>query len=567
MELKEGGKLFIPKVGLVTNSNTLKRVIEAHLEGEVHLLPLSNLQELNEALSNQMLHLILCDREPLPGIRAEAVMQALCDQGACDLPLVVLTSSEELQWTLLEHEPTLVLFKPFDPETLKEAVLSCTSFSTLKKEQRVILVVDDSLTSRQMAVRGLARFGYRIETAESIEEAREKIDMLGQRLRLMVLDQNLGGKDTGLDLAISLQKRGGYVPIIMATSESSEEFKRKALDAGVAFYLHKPYNPEVLSRYVIALIGGETGEERESILLVEDSTTRRNVVRRGIESMGYYVFAVPNAEYAISLIKLNNFSVVVSDIVLEGISGLKMTEWLRASALPEYRKMVLLYSATPNPFIGYDAFMAGASDFIKAPFTFPELRMRIGNLVRLGNALREVTEKSEQLLFFSTRDELTGLYNRRFFNEHFSRIMDERRRYNEDLAVMMVDLDGFKAVNDTFGHDAGDAILKEVSRIIDDSIRASDMAVRFGGDEFLVVLPRQDRKGAEVVAKRIEKALEVMELPQWPEAKVGASIGIATLSEMDARGENWELKDILKEADRRMYLEKSRRKSNRPNQL
>jgi len=127
----------------------------------------------------------------------------------------------------------------------------------------------------------------------------------------------------------------------------------------------------------------------------------------------------------------------------------------------------------------------------------------------------------------------------------------------------MMDLDGFKAVNDTFGHEAGDAILREVAKVIKQSIRGYDMAVRFGGDEFLVVLPRQDRERAKVVAERIEKALSEMVIPEWPDAKVGVSIGIATLSEMDAKGEKWQLKDILQQADKLMYQEKERRKSGR----
>ena len=564
MQPKDTGGSFIPRVGVITNSNTLKRVIESHVEGEAYLTFLDSLDELLEVVSQETLHLLVCDRMPLEGVKAEKVMERLCSLGFCNLPLVVLTSSESLDWGFPKRPPDIVLFKPFTAEVFREAVLGCASFSILKEEKRVILVVDDSITARQMAVKGLAPFGYQIETAESVEEAREKIKRIGQRLRLMVLDQNLGGKGTGLDLALSLQRSGGYVPIIMATSETSEEFKQKALDAGVAFYLHKPYDPETLGRYVIALIGGEKeAEEGANILLVEDSAARRNVVRRGIESMGYRVIAVRDADYAISLIKLNDFAVIVSDIVLDGTSGLDMTKWLRDSDLPEYRKMVLLYSATPNPFIGYDAFLAGASDYIKAPFTFPELRMRIGNLVRLGKAMREVVEKSERLLFLSTRDELTGLFNRRFFNDHFPSMVDERRRYGEDLAVLMMDLDGFKAVNDTFGHEAGDAVLREVAKVIKQSIRGYDMAVRFGGDEFLVVLPRQDRERARVVAERIEKALNEMVIPEWPDAKVGVSIGIATLSEMDARGGKWQLKDILKQADKLMYQEKERRKSGR----
>ena len=140
-------------------------------------------------------------------------------------------------------------------------------------------------------------------------------------------------------------------------------------------------------------------------------------------------------------------------------------------------------------------------------------------------------------------------------------MVDERRRYGEDLAVLMLDLDGFKAVNDTFGHEAGDAILVEVAKIIKESIRGYDMAVRFGGDEFLVVLPRQTIKQAKPVANRIEKALNEIVIPQWPDAKVGVSIGIATLSNMDSKKRNWKVRDILHQADKMMYLEKEKRKA------
>ncbi len=121
MNLNKQGTPFIPKVGLVTNSNTLKRVVESHLEGEVQLIHAGDLEELQDALNEGQLHVILCDREPLEGVRAEEVMKELCEREMCNLPFVVFTSSEQLQWTLADREPDLVLFKPFNSEILKEA--------------------------------------------------------------------------------------------------------------------------------------------------------------------------------------------------------------------------------------------------------------------------------------------------------------------------------------------------------------------------------------------------------------------------------------------------------------
>lgn len=170
--------------------------------------------------------------------------------------------------------------------------------------------------------------------------------------------------------------------------------------------------------------------------------------------------------------------------------------------------------------------------------------------------IHHLKKRDEKIVSTSITDQLTGAYNRAYFNEYMEKQLAHAGRYNEHLSFIMIDLDGFKGLNDTHGHQAGDAVLVETTKLLQGVIRQSDLFFRYGGDEFLLVLPRADCEKAEVVRERIQAAAAHWnsENRQYGTFKLSLSVGCSTWKKGD------DLAVKLKEADALMYLEKRQKK-------
>jgi diguanylate cyclase (GGDEF)-like protein len=187
-----------------------------------------------------------------------------------------------------------------------------------------------------------------------------------------------------------------------------------------------------------------------------------------------------------------------------------------------------------------------------------ELAALLGEIERLNSELRAERAKLKELEASAETDALTGVFNRRGFDREFKRSLAYVKRYWTRAALMYVDLDGFKPVNDQHGHAAGDAILKAVAATLTGSLRASDTVARLGGDEFGLILWNLAEVDAAAKARALEIAVTGAKI-EWQGAtlSVGASIGFAMLSASD------ELADVLQKADSAMYARKAARKQGR----
>jgi len=149
----------------------------------------------------------------------------------------------------------------------------------------------------------------------------------------------------------------------------------------------------------------------------------------------------------------------------------------------------------------------GVNDFIMRPVERNELAARVRTQIRRHRYAAELRQTVTNTLALAVTDELTGLYNRRYFDRHLSLMLDKAREQDRDMAVMLIDMDFFKAVNDNHGHDIGDAVLKEFAQRLRRNIRGVDLACRFGGEEFVVLMPDIDYRQAEGVAERVRTAV------------------------------------------------------------
>lgn len=172
--------------------------------------------------------------------------------------------------------------------------------------------------------------------------------------------------------------------------------------------------------------------------------------------------------------------------------------------------------------------------------------------VKLAKSLNELKQLNIKLVELATTDELTGLYNRREMLRRLNEEYRKSKRYGTTLSVVMADIDHFKSVNDTFGHEMGDLVLKRVAHMLKATIRDVDCVGRFGGEEFLVLLPNTSLEGASVWAERARKDLERYEFNELSGRKITLSLGVAELK----HGED--LSSLLRRADEALYLAKDK---------
>lgn len=174
-------------------------------------------------------------------------------------------------------------------------------------------------------------------------------------------------------------------------------------------------------------------------------------------------------------------------------------------------------------------------------------------IIRLNAELEErVAHRTQQLRELASREPLTGLYNRRYFNETLDRRYAEASRYDGDLSCIMIDLDDFKAANDTFGHQVGDELLVLTAETLLGELRSHDVAARFGGDEFIVLLPQTDQEQAAALGNRIMERFKVALTERFPSVKVSMSVGVASLVGSDAA----DAEGLVSAADRALYQAK-----------
>lgn len=263
-------------------------------------------------------------------------------------------------------------------------------------------------------------------------------------------------------------------------------------------------------------------DEALNVLVVDDDPITVRVVAHVLQRAGHRIAAAENAELALDFVCNSECDVVITDWQLPGMSGADLCREIRARDAQIGRYVYLVLMTARNRSQGLiEGFTAGADDFISKPVDGDELRVRL-------LAARRVLQLERRLRFLAEHDSLTSLLNRRAFLERGEIEWQRSVRYGRQLSCIMVDVDRFKAVNDRFGHFAGDAVLTMLAKLIRQMCRSSELVGRFGGEEFCVLLPETDRHGAVAFAERVRRAIRSTPV-FWEDRpiRVTASFGVA----------------------------------------
>jgi diguanylate cyclase (GGDEF)-like protein len=284
-----------------------------------------------------------------------------------------------------------------------------------------------------------------------------------------------------------------------------------------------------------------------TILVAEDSLVVRAVVRRHLEAQGYDVLEAEDGPAALQRCRAEQPDVVLLDVEMPGLTGYQVLEALKADSELSLIPVVFLTGRTSTEDV-VAGLALGAHDYLKKPFEPAELIARVSSAVRLKAVQDELRARNAELDRLSRTDTLTGVHNRRHVEEHLDQHASAARRHGQELSAIMLDIDHFKAINDAFGHAAGDAVLQEFARRLGTILRAEDIGARWGGEEFLVILPYTDLEGAAVLGERFRASVadEPFVVPPGQTISVTVSGGCAS-----GGGEDPE--QLVRDADAALY--------------
>ncbi len=287
----------------------------------------------------------------------------------------------------------------------------------------------------------------------------------------------------------------------------------------------------------------------EDVLIADDDPVSRRLLQVSLGNAGYRVVMATDGDQALGILnEQESPRLAVLDWMMPAMDGVEVCRAIRKTAQEPYRYIILLTAKGHQTEI-IEGLEAGADDYITKPFDLQELKARLRSGKRILELQEQLVTTREQLRIQATHDSLTGLFNRMAILETLDRELTRSIRENTPLAVIMVDLDHFKGINDTHGHQAGDAVLKETARRMLSSLRAYDSVGRYGGEEFLVVIPGSDMDAAVELAERLRLGVSAQPVSvDGTMISATLSLGLAV-----STGEITRPEQLLQRADEALY--------------
>jgi diguanylate cyclase (GGDEF)-like protein len=284
------------------------------------------------------------------------------------------------------------------------------------------------------------------------------------------------------------------------------------------------------------------------ILIVDDDLSIRNAMHEFIEMSGYQASVASSAEEALDLLSSNTVEVVITDIILPGMDGLALTDRIKRTQAID----VIVMTGYSTDYSYEEAISMGASDFVFKPVRFEELLLRLKRVLNERRLNQERIQMLDELKKLSITDGLTQLYNSRYFYTQLKGEIERFNRYGHNLSLLLLDIDNFKAYNDTYGHLEGDKILVRLGGIIKSCLRKMDTAYRYGGEEFTIILPGTHCEEASTVAERLRTAVVAEDFTSGRKTRVNITISIGVTQ---YRHEE-KISSFVQRADQAMYKSK-----------
>lgn len=284
------------------------------------------------------------------------------------------------------------------------------------------------------------------------------------------------------------------------------------------------------------------------ILIADDDNDIRELIVNLLTPMDFKIYVACNGREAYQIAESEKPDIITTDIDMPYMTGYELCKKIKSDKTFDFIYVIVITGSSISSDDIAMGFDYGADDYICKPFNHKEFLGRIKSAVRIKTLHDEVRN-------LSILDPLTGLHNRRYFDQFSSNELYRAERYKRPISCLMIDIDFFKKINDSLGHEAGDKVLKSVAEILKNNIRKSDAFTlcRYGGEEFILLLPETDQEGAIFCAEKLRKTIDdtIINYEDKP-VKVTISIGISTLFKNPVS----ETSDVIRYADIALYKAK-----------
>lgn len=281
------------------------------------------------------------------------------------------------------------------------------------------------------------------------------------------------------------------------------------------------------------------------ILIIDDAEDAHVLLRKKLGDEGYETISAYNGREGLAEARSSAPALIILDLDMPTMDGFEVLRELKDDEALMHTPVIVL-SGSSNSQDMITGLELGAVDFVSKPFDFAELRARVRSAIRIHKLMGMLAQRAQI-------DGLTGLWNRAFFDRQLETEISDCRRSGRPLMLAFCDLDRFKGINDSYGHPAGDAVLEGFGRILQSELRQHDLACRYGGEEFAIILLGTTIEEAESVLERVRTRLERHAWPLHPERAVTASFGLVSWL-----GEEESAEGLVTRADAALYQAKSR---------
>lgn len=442
----------------------------------------------------------------------------------------------------------------------------------------LVLVVDDVPANVKLLEAKLSNEYYDVISArdgfEAIKLAKEhKPDLILLDVMMPEMDGFETCRKMKADETIS------HIPVVMVTALSETADRLRGLDAGADDFVTKPINDIALFARVKSLVRvkvlldelrlrDQTGRQMgvtESVntftadvsgarvLVVDDDVVQHKKITEALSKF-YTVTTITDPAQVDAMKSGGLYDLIIVSTQLEDMDGLRLASHFKSGEETRHIPVLILVDEEDQRTM-LKGLEMGINDYLRIPVDINEMQARVKTQIRRRKYQEALRANYQQSVSMAITDGLTGLYNRHYLNVHLENTVRQCMASSKSLSLMIMDMDHFKQVNDSHGHDTGDAVLKQLSDIIVRTTRSSDLAARFGGEEFVVLMPETDQQAAQEAAERMRKAVEsaTFKIPGSDATlQKTISIGVAYLNFM---GDN--ATDLLKRADQALYRAKN----------
>jgi len=406
------------------------------------------------------------------------------------------------------------------------------------EKSKILIVEDNKALAKLIAKKMEDNTEMRVDVAHSLAEAQAFLTKAKDYF-ITLLDLNLPDAPNG-EVVDFVASKG--LPIIVLTGSMDDKTRETFMDKDIVDYVYKGNMSDV--NYIFHMIDRLKNNKQYKVMVVEDVMQTRNDVKKILQNLQFQVFTAAHGEEAMNYFADNpDIKLVVSDYGMPVKDGLEVLKELREQKDKNELGVIMMTSANEN--VSGAVFLKnGANDFIAKPFLKEELICRVNNTI-------ENMENINKIANFANKDFLTGLFNRRYFYDDMQGYLASLEENPMPYAVAVIDVDGLKNINDKYGQDSGDKILKLLAKKLIDDTKSSDIAARFGGGEFCILLKNVSQEDAVKFFVGLRAAIASNPVNIKNESvKISVSIGV-TFGKSDYNAD-----EILELADEALYKAK-----------